>query len=397
MSSYVPLCAGAAFLALVSVSSASCVIEVNTEPRVAPLTEEEIREQHFNELADKFNAGLHKLAEGGAMGGGGSRLFWVSLDERLHSYDVLSTKQLDYEISIAPEIEPAFYGSTDTVITVTHSSDTWQLSVYAAGEPSSLIDTLAWPAAAGDPDGAPKAPIAIDENSVYLLDPQNVLHRWLPGMGAPEPLFSLVDRGIALSGPPELSVRGDDVLVFEDTLHTSPWKSQGPLWHVELSGGEAQLVEGSATGLCFYEGGAVYSVDYDSVLFGYSSSDRSTENLNALVRATPVELEGLDLAFEDFSHLYDHECQPSGITFDTERGWFYFDRKTRGVQALHLRKPFGLDTTIDLNNEIVVPRYIKSVLVEHAAFLMISACTWSGDLIASCSPRSIYRRDLPAP
>lgn len=387
MSSYVRFCAGAALL------SASCVIEVNTEPRLAPLTEEEIREQHFNEFVEKFNAGLHKVAEGGVMGGGGSRFFWVSLDERLHSYDVLSTNQVDHEIPIALEVDPAFHVTTDAVVTVTYSTDTWQISAYAAGEPSTLIDTLAWPAAGSEPDVAPRTPIAIDGNSVYLLDLQNVLHRWRPGMGVPEPLFSLEERGIVLSTTPEFSVHGDDVLVFQEILDTSPWYGQGALWHVELSGGEAQLVESSAFGVCFYEGGAVYKVDPEGELFGYSTSERSAEDLSALVRAAPVELEGLDVAIED-SYIFDYECQPRGFSFNADRGWFYFDMKTRGVQALHLRKFLSLDSTPDLDNDEVVPFYIKSLVFEHAAFLIISACTLSSDPMDGCSPHTIYRRDL---
>jgi hypothetical protein len=390
MSSYVRLCAGAALL------SASCVIEVNTEPRVAPLTEEEIREQQFNEFVDKFNAGLHKLDEGGVMGGGGSRFFWVSLDERLHSYDVLSTNQVDHEIPVSLEVDPAFHVATDAVVTVTYSTGTWQISAYAAGEPSSLIDTIAWPAAEGEPDVAPRAPIAIDGNSVYLLDLQNVLHRWLPGMGAPEPLFSLADRGIVLSTTPEFSVHGDDVLVLQEILETSPWDVQFALWHVELSGGEAQIVESSAFGVCFHEGGAVYKVDPEGALFGYSTSERRAEDLSALVRAAPVELEGLDFAIED-SYIFDYQCQPRGFTFNAGRGWFYFDMKTRGVQALHLQKSISFDSTPDFDNDDVVPFYVSSVILEHAAFLMISACTVSNDPMAGCAPLTIYRRDLSEP
>jgi len=137
MPSYRWFCVGAALL------SASCVIEVNTEPRLAPPTEEEIWEQHFNDIVDDFNAGAKLFADDvGTMSGAGARFFWLSSDPQLHSYDVLSTSRVDYELPLTPDVYPDLAFGADAVVTAEYSSGNWQISAYAAAEPSALIAAL---------------------------------------------------------------------------------------------------------------------------------------------------------------------------------------------------------------------------------------------------------------
>lgn len=382
------VCAGAALV------SSSCVIEVNTDPRLAPATEKEIWTQHFNEIVDEFNAGLHLFAgEVTAIGGAGARVFWVSAYERLHSYDVSSMKRIDYELPITSEVYPPFEVGTDVIVTAKYSSDAWQISAYAVDEPNTLIDTIAWPAKAvvSDFGFTIPPPIAIEDSNLYLIDPESVLHRWRPGMGAPEPLFSLTDRGVALGMAPRISVHGDDVLVLDNDVSGFSYEihAGGALWHVGLAGGEAQKVADAASMVCFRAGEAMYRVwpqDAMPVWFRYSSSDHQTEDLSALVRETGVDLGDLDVDSEHLTSIFRLGCQPGGFTFETRRGLFFFDQKEREAQALRLERIF--------NPEEESTFYPGAAIVEHVAFVWLVSCP-AGDH-QPCRPREIHMRDLSA-
>ena len=391
VSSYRWVCVGAALF------SSSCVIEVNTEPRLAPPTEEEIWEQHFNDIVDDFNAGAQLFAEDvGVMSGAGARFFWVSAGLQLHSYDVLSTSRVDYELPLTPDVYPELAFGADTVVTAERSSGDWQISAYAAAEPSALIDTITW-AAEGDgldPDISLRAPISIDGGGVYLLDPKNVIHRWRPGMGAPEPLFSLADRGLMLGLVPRFSVHGDDVLVLDEAAPGSNFGEGGVLWHVRLSEGAAEQVATSASEVSFHAGTAVYRVwddeDAGPTIFRFSSSDGRTEDLTALLLEARVEVEGLAIDPERLSYNTLVECQPGGITFASELGLFFFDPDKGEAEALLLQKSFNGDTDI-----FTTPIYSGVVLVEHVAFLEMHTCTIGGSA-SGCEQPATYMRDLSA-
>jgi hypothetical protein len=370
------------------------VIEVNTEPRLAPPTEEEIWEQQFNAIVDDFNAGAQLFADDvDTLSGAGARLFWVSAGLQLHSYDVLSTSRVDYELPLTPDVYPELAFGADAVVTAEHSSSNWQISAYAAAEPSALIDTITWAPEGGGSDLYIEAPISIDGGDVYLLDPKNVLHRWRPGMGAPEPLFSLADRGLMLGKVPRFSVHGDDVLVLEEAASGSNFGEGGVLWHVRLSGGAAEQVATSASEVCFHAGIAVYNVwDYEAgpTTFRFSSSDGRTEDLTALLREAHVDVEGLAIDPERLINNSLVECQPGGVTFASELGIFFFDPDKREAEALLLQKSFDAD-----NDTFTTQVYSGVVLVEHVAFLGISTCTFGGPA-SGCEQTAIYMRDLSA-
>ncbi|HLM75699.1 MAG TPA: hypothetical protein VK459_23455, partial [Polyangiaceae bacterium] len=191
----------------------------------------------------------------------------------------MSTSRVDYELPLTPDVYPDLAFGADAVVTAEYSSGNWQISAYAAAEPSALIAAITW-AAGGDGSGfdsEPRAPISIDGGDVYLLDPENVLHRWRPGMGPPEPLFSLADRGLTLGKVPRFSVHGDAVLVLDEAASGSNFGEGGVLWHVRLSEGAAEQVATSASEVCFHAGIAVYNVwDYEGTgptTFRFSSSD----------------------------------------------------------------------------------------------------------------------------
>jgi hypothetical protein len=374
--------------------SSACVIEVNTEPRLAPPTEEEIWEQHFNDIVDDFNAGAQPFAEDvGAMGGAGARFFWVGAGPKLHSYDVLSTSRVDYELPLAQDVYPDLAFGADAVVTATRSSGTWQISAYAAAEPSALIDTITWAAEEDGSDIWSNTPISIDGALVYLLDPENVIHRWRPGMGAPEPLFSLADRGLMLGQVPRFSVHGDDVLVLDEAATGSNFGEGGVLWHVRLSEGAAEQVATSASEVCFNAGTAVYRVWNDEyaepTIFRFSSSDGRTEDLTALLLEARVEVEGLAIDPERLRYNSLVECQPGGITLTSELGVFFFDPDKGEAEALLLQKSFDGDTDTSTTYSSGV------VIVEHVAFLQMTTCTFGGSA-SGCEPPAVSMRDLSA-
>jgi hypothetical protein len=370
------------------------VIEVNTDPRLAPPTEEEAWAEQFNDLADEFNASLDVFAkEAFVISGVGSRFFWVGGDERLHSYDVSSMKRVDYEIPISLEVYPPFKVGADAIITAEYSIGVWEFSAYAMDEPNALIDTITWPVGAIESLGASRLRVALDDGSVYLFDSQKVLHRWRPGMGAPEPLFSLADRGLLGGRIPKFSVHSDDVLVLKNNELDPAYDESGALWHVQISGGEAEQVEESATDLCFQAGDALYRAWTDEETlagFRYSSSDRHTEDLTALVSEANVDLGDFGIDKRYYSHLYDLECQPGGFTFENNLGWFFLDPKEHEARTLYLRRNF-----ISYEKDYTFEVYLGAVVVEHVAFLWRYTCAL-GDVTLDCTPPAVYTRDLSA-
>jgi len=383
------------------------VIEVNTDPRLAPPTEDEIWEQDFNRIAAEIEGSLQVFAEDPipmSMKGVGARFFWMSADERLHGYDVSSKHRVDYDVPIAPP--DAFEVGTDAIFTSKYSDDTWQITAYALDEPDVLIDSITWPVKATGAE-VDLLPMAIDEGSVYLLDPQDVLHPWRPGIEPPKPLFSLADRGLLPERVPLFSVHGDDVLVLEASSDPNVDFAVGTtLWHLKLNldaldAGAAQKVAGSVTDLCFHEGGVLYRVleqDMASALFSYTSSDRHTEDLSAVLRETRVDLGDLELSFDRLDEWEEvvsrFGCQPGGLTFENRFGSFAFDWKTRETRALHLIPIPDYDEGLSISITIIN----DTAVVEGVAFLEMQTCTADGlssSTSLSCTPAAIYMRAVP--
>lgn len=258
--------------------------------------------------------------------GVGTRLFWLEFpgfDPTLHSYDAVTSQDVDYGFSIGGGDEYNYRASEQIVVTAEPAGDKVFLHAYAAGDPADEIGDLTLPAPT---DGTRWPAYAPDQGDVYYVttDSGTTLWRWTPGSAKPTSLFNLEDTGAEIGEFWDFGVDGNTMVFIES----------GRVWSLDIAAKKSTWL-GNKT-----EVSSAFA-DAAGVLFGSASGPFFYANKSKMLLdvASAIESSGFSLNTTFASaHLYDQDLTRRGsvIGYIGKSGFFTYDLNANKVTPILL-------------------------------------------------------------